>query len=266
MKVTWDQVLTWRLSRQFVDPRTDAGVGEIVGRLCGVQAQVASAASLAVALRQRVPQVDGVRAGLEDGTLVKTWAMRGTLHVARSSEVGAYLSLIASAKMWTRPAWQRSFGASPEDISALVEAVSELLDGVVLTRDELVGRLVADERFAGMEEALRSGWGALLKPLAWQGALCYGPSRGTKVTFTSPASAIAGWQPLPEPDEAAPVAIAAYLGAYGPSTPEAFDAWLSRGSLRKTVVRGWFEAMGDRLVEVDVAGEPGRYILAEHAE
>ncbi len=255
MKVTWDQVLTWRLSRQFVDPRADAGVGEIVSRLCGVQAQVASAAQLAVGLRQRAPQLDGVRAGLEDGSLVKTWSMRGTLHVSRSSEVGAFLSLIASAKTWTRPVWERSFGASPEDISALVEAVSEILDGEVLTRDELVERLVADARFAGMEEALRSGWGALLKPLAWQGALCYGPSRGTKVTFTNPASAIAGWQPLPEPESAAPVVITGYLGAYGPSTPEAFDAWLSRGSLRKTVVRGWFGAMGDRLVEVDVAGE-----------
>jgi hypothetical protein len=265
MQATADQVLTWRLQRQFVDPRTDAGVGDIVSRLCGVQAQVASAAALAVALRQRDPQLDRVSAGLTDGSLVKTWAMRGTLHLLRSSEVAAYLSLIASAKTWTRPVWQRHSGASPDDIGALAEAVSEILDGVALTRDELVTRLVADPRFTRLEEKLRSGWGALLKPLAWQGALCYGPSQGAKVTFTNPATAIAEWRGLPEPAEAAPAVIAAYLGAYGPATPESFDGWLTRNSLRKTVVRGWFEAMGDRLTGVDVAGE-ARWILAEHAD
>ena len=184
---------------------------------------------------------------------------------SRSRELGAFLSLIASAKTWTKPVWQRSFGASPEQIDALADAVSEILDGAVLTRAELVTQLVAEARFAHMEEALRSGWGALLKPLAWQGALCHGPSRGAKVTFTSPATAIAGWNGLPEPEAAAPVVIAAYLGAYGPSTPESFDAWLTRNSLRKTVVRGWFQAMGDALSDVEVAGE-SRYILAEHAD
>jgi len=265
MKVTWDQVLAWRLERQFVDPRTDAGAGEIIGRLCGVQAQVASAARLSVALRQRTPQLDAISAGLRDGSLVKTWAMRGTLHVARSSEIGSYLALIASARTWAKPAWQRSFGATPDDIDALADAVSEILDGVALTRPELITRLTADPRFARLEDALRSGWGTLLKPLAWQGALCHGPSQGTKVTFTRPASAIPGWRGLPEPDEAAPAVIAAYLGAYGPSTPARFDAWLTRGSLRKTVVREWFQAMGDRLTEVDVGGE-SRFILAEHAD
>ena len=264
MQATWDQVLTWRLERQFVDPRTDAGAGDVVSRLCGVQAQVASAAALAVALRRRDPGRDGVSAALERGSLVKTWAMRGTLHLLRSPEAGAYLSLIAAAKSWTKPVWQRHFGASPEQIAALAEAVAELLDGVALTREELVTRLIADARFAHMEEALRSGWGALLKPLAWQGALCHGPSQGAKVTFTSPATAIPGWQGLPEPDAAAPAVIAGYLGAYGPATPESFDGWLTRNGHRKAVIRGWFDALGDRLTEVDVAGE-SRWMLAEHA-
>ncbi len=109
MRATSDQVLTWRLQRQFVDPRTDAGAGDIVSRLCGVQAQVASAAALAVALRQHDPRLDRVSAGLTDGSLVKTWAMRGTLHLLRSSEVAAYLSLIASR----RPGRGRSGSATP---------------------------------------------------------------------------------------------------------------------------------------------------------
>lgn len=122
--------------------------------------------------------------------------------------------------------------------------VSAILDGRVLTRDQLVKEIVADKRFVSMERALRSGWGALLKPPASQGALCYGPNRGKAVTFTSPASLIPNWQPPPEPDEAAPAAIASYLSAYGPATPEAFDAWLTRSGHRKTTVESPHSIVG----------------------
>lgn len=264
MKVTADQAFAWRMRRQFADPRGDASAGEVAGRLCGVQAQVASAAETAVGLRQVTPKTGEVKGCLADRSLVKTWAMRGTLHLLRPAEMGAFLPLIASARTWERPVWQRAFGATPKEVSELTDAVSAILDGAVLTRDDLVTALVADRRFASMEEQLRSGWGALLKPLAWQGALCHGPGQGGKVTFTSPARLIPEWKGLPAPEEAAPIAIAAYLGAYGPATPEAFDAWLSRGSLRKTVVRRWFAEMGERLTEVEVDGRTA-YILTEHA-
>ncbi|HEV2640007.1 MAG TPA: winged helix DNA-binding domain-containing protein [Actinocrinis sp.] len=265
MRVSWDQVLGWRLRRQFVDPRGRAGTGEIVSRLCGIQAQVGPAAELAVKIRQAKPEADGVRRGLEDRSLVKTWAMRGTLHLLRSNEAGAYLSLMASARTWAKPSWQRVFGATPKEIDQLTEAVATILDGAVLTREELVTALVADQRFHGLADQLRSGWGAVLKPLAWQGALCYGPSSGTKVTFTNPASLIPGWTSPPEPDEAASAVISAYLGAYGPASPEVFDAWLSRNSLSKPVLRRWFAELGGDLTAVDIEGRKA-FVLSEHVD
>lgn len=56
MKVSWGQVSAWRMRRQYLDPRTKRTASEIVGRLCGVQAQVWSAAEMAVALRQSAPE------------------------------------------------------------------------------------------------------------------------------------------------------------------------------------------------------------------
>jgi hypothetical protein len=260
VKVSWDQVHAWRLRRQYVDPRGTADANEVIGRLCGVQAQVASSAELAVRIRQAEPEDDGIERGLADRSLVKTWAMRGTLHVLRSADAPSFLSLIASARTWEKGAWQRTFGATPKEVEALVEIVSELLDGVALTRDELVTEIVTRQEFGRLEEQLRSGWGALLKPLAWQGALCHGPSQGNKITFTRP-----DWSAMPEPAEAAPAAIAAYLGAYGPATPEVFNAWLLRGALKKTTVRGWFTAVGDRLTRIDIDGQEA-YLLSEHVD
>lgn len=69
------------------------------------------------------------------------------------------------------------------------------------------------------------------------------------MTFTKPDIAV------PEPDEAAAIALPAYLRAYGPATPEIFDAYLTRGANKKAVVRGWFAALGDDLATVDVEGE-----------
>ncbi|MFI7000684.1 DNA glycosylase AlkZ-like family protein [Nocardia sp. NPDC050175] len=79
MRLTWDQVFAWRLRRQYV-AEPAAGVSEIVARLCGVQAQVTSAAEMAVALRSSAPAGGALVGELNDGTLIKTWAMRGTLH------------------------------------------------------------------------------------------------------------------------------------------------------------------------------------------
>jgi hypothetical protein len=265
VRVSWDQVLAWRLRRQYVDPLGDVDAVEIVSRLCGVQAQVASAAEFAVTVRQQNPAPETIASHLAEGSLVKTWAMRGTLHLFRSSEVGDYLSLLAAAKIWVKPAWQRTFGATPEQVDELGAAVSHILDGQVLTRDELVRAVVAEGKLAGMEAQLRSGWGSLLKPLAWTGVLCYGPSRGKSVTFTSPASLVPDWKPLPEPDEAAPAVIRGYLGAYGPSTPEVFDAWLSRNSHKKTTLRRWFQDLGDELTEVDIEGQRA-YLCSEHVD
>jgi hypothetical protein len=265
VKVSWAQVFAWRMRRQFINPRTERTASEIVGRLGGVQAQVWSAAETAVALRQSTPDRDSVNRDFADLSLMKTWAMRGTLHLLRPVDAGAYLSLMETTGFWLKPSWQRVSGVVPRQIDELTEAVAGILDGAVLTRDQLVTRIVADKRFAGMEDQLRSGWGQVLKPLAWRGVLCHGPNQGNKITFTLPASQFPSWGKMPDPDEAAPTVIAAYLGAHGPATPEAFDRWLSLNSSSRPRLRQWFGDMGDELTEVDVEGRQA-LMLTEHVD
>ena len=70
-----------------------------------------------------------------------------------------------------------------------------------------------------------------------------------------PEAASSRWAGVPDPDEAAPRAIAAYFGAYGPATIEAFGTWLAGGWFGKRQLRSWFGALGDRMAEVEVDGE-----------
>lgn len=125
--------------------------------------------------------------------------------------------------------------------------------------------MIAQRGLGHVGDALRSGWGTLLKPLAWQGDLCFGPSHGNRVTFMRPEAASSRWAGVPDPDEAAPVAIVAYLGAYGPATKDAFGLWLAGGWFGKRRLRAWFDALGDRLAEVEVEGQRV-HVLAEHLD
>jgi hypothetical protein len=261
-EITWPQALAWRMERQLLEPVGALSVPRVVQRLCAVQAQVASSAELAVRVRRRSSRAGEVARALSDGRLVKTWAMRGTLHLLTPEDAGVYLSLIASGRSWERPSWQKYFGVSPKQIEQLRSVVRDALVGRVLTREELVAAVTRRKGLRHVGEALSSGWGTLLKPLAWQGDLCFGPSRGNRVTFQLPEEASSRWAGVPDAEEAAPVAIANYLRAYGPASIRAFGGWLAGGWFGTRQLKRWFEELGDRVAEVSVDGEP-RSILAE---
>ena len=54
-----------------------------------------------------------------EGRLIKTWAMRGTLHVLTPEEAGAFLSMLAAGRSWERPSWQRYFGMTQNALDRL---------------------------------------------------------------------------------------------------------------------------------------------------
>ena len=81
-----------RWAANGLEPRLRGGVAEVVRRLCGVQAQDAAAARLAIRAR-----TEGLRAADVDGEpeVVRTWAWRGTLHLLAREDVAWVLSLVA---------------------------------------------------------------------------------------------------------------------------------------------------------------------------
>ena len=111
--MTWAQALAWRMRRHELDPTGRLPVTEVVRRLCGVQAQVASSAELAVRVRSEAVKAGDVGRALAKGDVIKTWAMRGTLHLLTPEDAGAFLSLLAAGRTWERPVWQRYFGMDP---------------------------------------------------------------------------------------------------------------------------------------------------------
>ena len=93
-------------------------------------------------------------------TLVKTWGMRGTLHLFPSAELPLWVAAF-TRRQWPRftPAWEKSHGVKPDDLRAITAAVGEVLPGRVLARDELATESRLRLRKPALAEKIRSGLG-----------------------------------------------------------------------------------------------------------
>lgn len=194
--------------------------------------------------------------------LVKTWCMRGALHLLAASELPVYVAGLKTREHYKSKAWLKFYRLSLAEIEAIIEGVRGALDGRSLTRQELVNEVT---RRAGLrarvKRELASGWGSLLKPAAYQGSLCFGPSQGQNVTFVRPDRWLGKWDE-PDSEEALKMLLRHYLSAYGPATHEDFARWwgMLPGRARRLM-----KSIGDELQEVEVDGRRA-WILASEAE
>lgn len=224
--MTWEEICRRRLRAQHLHtPLPAASFRRMVTDICGLHAQVMSSAELAAAVRVAGLSPGAVATALwSDRSLVKTWAMRGTLHLLTTADYPLYAAALSNRRFDLDGPWLKYHGLVASDVPALVDAVSEALDGRQLTREDLgreVVRLLGDSKW---EALLASGWGAVLKPVAFQGRLCFGPSDGNRVTFVRPDQWLGPFDRV-DPLEALAEVARRFLTAYGPAWVEEFARW-----------------------------------------
>ncbi|MEA2702842.1 MAG: hypothetical protein QOD63_787, partial [Actinomycetota bacterium] len=225
-RLTWSQVMAWRVRRHHLDtraPRND--LLDVVATIGGLHAQVMSSAELTAWARvDQLAPGDVPDALWEQRSLVKTWAMRGTLHLLPSSEYGLWQSALSTYRHFLKPSWSKAFGLTPDDLDRMNDAITTALDGRQLTREELaaeVVRLVGDETLG---EKMTHSFGSTLKPAAFRGHLCFGPNRGRNITFARPDQWIGDTNAV-DPEEAITELIRRFLATNGPATREEVARW-----------------------------------------
>src|ERR671921_811588 len=262
-RLTWPEVLAWRLTRQGLNRRAprDEALG-VVRKICGLHAQVMSSAELTLWARVEDLEPGMVGEALwEHRSLVKTWAMRGTLHLLPADELSTWVAAQGVLKpRHHAKSWQKYYGLTYEEAEAMLAAIPEALDGRMLTREELaqeVGRIMGSEEIGGK---LRDGFGALLKPSAFRGDLLFAPSVGRNVRFARPDQWLSGWEPA-ETEVAVREVVRRYLAAYGPATREKFARWFGMTSPAQS--GKLIEGLDEEVAPVGVEG-PNAWMLAEH--
>lgn len=251
--LTWRQVHAWRLAQHGLAPRlSERDPVAAVRRVSGIQAQVMSAATLGIYAREEGGSPDAVRTALwDDHTLVKTWAMRWTLHLLAAEELPLFVA--ARAVHRERP-WVQYFaenGIPADRYAAYLAAVPHVLGSEPMTREAFASAVAKETGVPALREfILAANWGSPLKPLAFMGYLCFGPSQGQNVTFVNPRAWLSHWEDI-EPDTAFREMARRYLRAYGPTTPAIFARWWGCGKIPAKAI---FASLADELDEVDIEG------------
>ena len=262
---SWRGALAWRLERQLLAPRVDAGAPEVVTRLGALLAMDESLADLAVTARSASAGPGDLARAIAEGSLVQVFAFRGAMHYVSPTEGGCYLALRCAGRQWELPRWVEHYRLAPEDWPDFRAAVRDALRRGPLTVGELGEAVTAHAAYRHLRPTFEDGAGTLLKPLSWQGDLSLGPRRDGRLTLQSLEQNPA-WVGLPDLEEAGPAAIRAYLRSYGPATPEHVHHWLGSGlSAGRRRLDRWWRGLSDDLAAVDVDGTTA-YVVADDLE
>jgi hypothetical protein len=203
-------------------------------------------------------RLDGLdRAALQEAlwqrrTLVKLWAMRGTLHLLPAAELSVWLAALGTqTKYWNT--------GHPE-IDALAAAVGRALTGRILTREELAHAVEQLTNAPALGALVRAQWGWPLKPVSFRGQICFAPSPGTTVRFTSPATWLPDPLEKPDPEEALRAITRRFLYAYAPATAADLARWWGGYGPRHGA--HLLAALGEEAVEVAIEGDRA-WVLAQ---
>jgi hypothetical protein len=232
---------------------------KVVAAICGMQAQVMSSVELALWARIEGLTPADVRDALwKQRRLVKTWAMRGTLHVLRADDYLRWQRPLGDYAHHTKPGWLQRGGLTPKELDAIVAAIGRALRRRFLTREELADQVTRVVGTSEIGDILRQGWGWMLKPAAFHGQLCFAPSVGTNVRFARPdvwlrralwADSHSGWIDLTR----------RFLAAYGPATRVDYSRW-SGAPLAH--VDETLSSLGPAVTEISLAGAKA-WVLTE---
>jgi hypothetical protein len=255
--LSWGEVCARRLDRHALSaPLQDARPADIVGTICGAHAQVLSAAELSIGLRLTGITRTAIRQALwTERSLVKTFGPRGTVHLLPTQDLPMWTGAL-SAIPPSRNSQAKDVRLTPEQTEQVVEAIAIALDDAELTIDELSEAVIASTgpwaadlampAFGGMWPR----WRQALTTAADRGALCFGPNRGSKVTYINPRRWLPGFRPA-DGQAALAAIIRRYLHAYGPANPQQFAQWL--GTPRRWAME-LFDSLSTELQQVEING------------
>ena len=204
---------------------------DVVADVCGIHAQIAASAELQIGLRVDGITRDEVRRALwQERTLVKTYGLRGTIHLFPARELALWFAAFRSKAARRQLNRAELETLPPERRQEVFDAICTALDGRQLTHDELgaevermLGPWVGEKAFPAFN-GWWPRWRLALGRAALEGLIVFGPNRGNRVSYVRTDQWLA---PLPEVDGDAALreVCRRYLAAYGPVTHVEFARW-----------------------------------------
>ena len=222
----------------------------VVERLLAVQAQDFAASQWALGVRSPGTTITDVESAMNAGQIVRSWPMRGTLHLVPAAELHWMLRLSADRQVAGAATIHARLGLTPHVFERARQiAVDSLHGGRKLTRAEFLALLESHDISTAQQRGYHTIWF-----LAQTGTLCWGPTVGTQQALTL----LDEWVPRPrklERDESLGEFALRYFAGHGPATLADFAGW---SHLTLTDARIGLAIARPALTEVSIrSGQPG---------
>lgn len=170
---------------------------------------------------------------LEEGSILRTWPMRGTIHLVPSADAGWMTELMGRRMLATGPRRREQLGLTLDDVESATRVLADALaGGRRLTRAEALAQINA----AGITTEGQRGYHVLWFA-AQTGVTCIGPQVDGEQTFVL----LDEWAPKPrrlDAREGAAELAHRYFRSHGPATVKDFAGWtgLGLGASRAAIV------------------------------
>jgi hypothetical protein len=233
------------VAQRIAGPRLPTAA-DVVRLLTAAQGQDLPGALLSIALRTASGDRAGVEAALNAGDVVRSWPMRGTLHLVAAEDLPWLIGLLGPRVLAGAPARRAQLGITDADIDkARVIAVDALSGGRRLRRADLL-RALAE---GGVEITGQRGY-HLLWYLSQSSTLCLGPMDDGEQRFVL----MDEWIPVPrtlDPEEALGELAERFFRSHGPATVKDLARW---AGLKAAEARAGLAAVRPGLASLDVDG------------
>jgi hypothetical protein len=242
------ELLQWRLHRHGIAAPRFEHAAEVVAWMGAMQAQDYYGSLWAVGLRMRDAVEADIERAIADRSLIRTWPMRGTLHLVAASDVRWMLQLTAVRTIsGNANRLARDYGLDNAVLKRCRKIVEKTLrDGAVLRGD-----LYAAFEKAGISMSGQCGVN-LTGLMAQEGLICCGPRVGKQPTFVL----LDAWVPA-TPAKSREEALAElawrYFNARGPATAQDFAWW---SGLTVKDAQAGLAMNADRLSQINFDGRP----------
>lgn len=216
---------------------------EVVRHLVAVQAQDYYGGLWAAGLRAKGATERTVEEALADRSIVRTWPMRGTLHLVAAEDARWMLSLLTPRVVASLAGRHQQLELRPADFLRARKAFEKTLrDGGTLTREEMYGVLAAARVRPDGQRGIH-----VLQKLSMDQVLCFGPRRGKQQTFVLLDEWIPPTKARPREEALGELAFR-YFDGHGPATVQDFAWWTG---LTLTEARAGLDLAGPRLSSAD---------------
>lgn len=250
MDLTPAQALATRMISLLLRARPPAGrptdVAGVVEWFGAMQAQDAASAFWSLGARLPALTATEVQTALEKREAIRTWPMRGTVHLVPPRDARWMLDLMGARTLAGAAARRATLGLTEAVADRAVDVLAAALaGGGRLTRAQCLAVL----NQAGIETAGQRGY-HLLWYASQRGVTCMAANIGKEQSFVL----LDEWVPDPHRpgrDEALATIAVRYFRSHGPTTRQDFAGWT--GLTAADAKRG-IAAAGDALTTVRVAG------------